>query len=173
MPNYRRAHQGPTFFFTVVTHRRQPLLCEPSVRQILRTVTLELRAQRPFEIDAWVLLPDHMHCIWTLPEGDLDYSARWGWLKKEVTKRIRMRPAIAGSARPSPWQKRFWEHRIRDTADYANHCDYIHFNPVRHRLVRQVSEWPWSTFHRFVSRGIYADTWGNGDVMIPDAVGHE
>ena len=173
MPNYRRAHQGPTFFFTVVTRGRRPLLCEPSVRQILRTVTLELRAQRPFAIDAWVLLPDHMHCIWTLPEADLVYSARWGWLKKEVTNRLCMRPEIAGSARPSPWQKRFWEHQIRDTADYANHCDYIHFNPVRHRLVRQVSEWPWSTFHRFVSRGIYADTWGNGDVMIPDAVGHE
>ena len=173
MPNYRRARCGSTFFFTVVARRRRPILCVPEVRHLLREVTLELRTRRPFEIDAWVLLPEHLHCIWTLPEGDRDFSARWGWLKKEVTRRLRAMPAHSRIADPSVWQNRFWEHRIRDEVDYARHCDYVHYNPVKHRLVNRVRDWPWSTFHRFVAQRIYPKTWGDTGVSIPNDVGRE
>lgn len=193
MPNYRRAREGQSYFFTVVTRDRQPVLCEAPVRRLLREVVQELKANRPFAIDAWVLVPDHLHCIWTLPEGDTDYSARWGWLKKEVTKRLRdlAAPVPAGTARPtvechsnagleslaaaspSLWQSRFWEHQIRDEWDFANHCDYIHYNPVKHGLVRRAGDWPWSTFHRFVRNGLYSGNWGEGEIRIPDYIGNE
>ena len=91
MPNYYRARDGTAYFFTVVTWQRQPILCEEPSRQVLREVIQELQLSHPFTIEAWVLLPDHLHCIWTLPEGDSNYSLRWGWLKKEFTKRIRDR----------------------------------------------------------------------------------
>ena len=173
MPNYRRARHGSTFFFTLVTRDRLPVLCDAPVRRLLRQAIGELRIQRPFQIDAWVLLPDHLHCIWTLPGNDPDYSARWGWVKKEVTKRLRLVPGMAGTARPTLWQPRFWEHMIRDEADFAAHCDYIHFNPVKHGLARSPREWPWSTFHRFVSEGVYPKTWGGDEVVIPDGIGNE
>mgnify|MGYP006283806045 CR=1 FL=1 len=194
MPNYRRAREGQSYFFTVVTHDRRPVLCEAPVRRLLREVVQELKARRPFAIDAWVLVPDHLHCIWTLPEGDTDYSARWGWLKKEVTKRLRdlAAPVPAGTARPtgecgphhgleslaaaaspSLWQRRFWEHQIRDERDFANHCDYIHYNPVKHGLVRCAGDWPWSTFRRFVRNGLYSENWGEGEIRIPDYIGNE
>ena len=173
MPDYRRVRDGSTFFFTVVARNRQPVLCHPAVKRQLRQSILDLRHQRPFQIDAWVLLPDHLHCIWTLPDADNDYSARWGWLKKEVTKQIRSLPELVEAAYPSLWQKRFWEHRFRDEADYAAHCDYIHLNPVKHGWVSRPADWPWSTFHRFVSEGIYTVAWGREDTVISDDVGNE
>jgi len=173
MPNYRRAHHGATFFFTLVTRNRLPVLSDEPVRRLLRQVIEELRVQRPFRIDAWVLLPDHLHCIWTLPESDPDYSARLGWLKKEVTKRSRLVPGMAGAARPTLWKPRFWEHMVRDEPDFAAHCDYIHFNPVKHGWARSPREWPWLTFHRFVSDGVYPESWGADEVIIPEGVGNE
>src|SRR3990170_4954648 len=87
MPNYRRAREGRTYFFTLVTHNRRPFLCSEENRTILRQIIEEVRLLKPFEIDAWVLLPDHLHCIWTLPEGDADYSKRWGLIKARFTKK--------------------------------------------------------------------------------------
>jgi putative transposase len=165
MPNYRRAHDGNTWFFTIVTQDRIPVLTQPEVRRILREVLSELRQVHPFRIQAWVLLPDHIHCIWRLPDQDSRYSMRLGWLKKEVTKRLHRAKSL--------WQPRFWEHQIRDDRDYAVHCDYIHYNPVKHRLVRTPHDWPWSTFHSFVRAGIYTPSWGSSEVVIPDEVGHE
>jgi len=138
MPNYYRARDGTAYFFTVVTWQRQPILCEEPSRRVLREVIQELQLSHPFTIEAWVLLPDHLHCIWTLPKGDSNYSLRWGWLKKEFTKRIRGRidTVCPTSSRQrhreaGVWQRRFWEHQLRDEADFAAHCDYIHSTTIR------------------------------------------
>jgi putative transposase len=165
MPNYRRARDGNTWFFTVVTQGRVPILTQPAVRLTLKEVLTELQRNSPFRVQAWVLLPDHIHCIWHLPENDSRYSMRWGWFKKEVTKRLHRGGSI--------WQARFWEHQVRNDRDYAAHCDYIHYNPVKHGLVLTPRDWPWSTFHRFMQMGIYAPSWGSEEVLLPDGVGHE
>jgi putative transposase len=125
------------------------------------------RLTRPFAVDAWVLLPDHMHCIWTLSEGDNDYSTRWAEIKRDVSSACRDRlhdPRLltrAGRQRNEStiWQRRFWEHQIRDEFDLEKHVDYIHFNPVKHGQVQEVGAWPYSTFHRYVRAGIYSDDW--------------
>ncbi len=177
MPNYRRSTlSGATYFFTVVTHRRQPILVNPESRTALRQVIEKVRQQHPFTIDAWVLLPDHMHCLWTLPESDADYSRRWGMIKAGFTKRVKplfQRDAWVGRSRQrhregTIWQRRFWEHQIRDEVDFQRHVDYIHFNPVKHGLVAEVNAWPYSTFHRYVREGIYSEDWGGG-FNVPDA----
>ena len=169
MPQYRRAkHLGGTYFFTVVTFRRRPLFAHEEARAILREGIRKVRQSYPFEIDAWVLLPDHMHCIWTLPPGDHDYSRRWGLIKSSFSKEAKplyhVSSWMSGSRRKhretTIWQRRFWEHQIRSDEDYRNHMDYIHFNPVKHGLSATVGDWPYSTFHRFVQAGIYSEDWG-------------
>jgi len=180
MPDYRRARDGRTYFFTVNTWKRQPILCREDARIILREVIQELRESRPFIVVAWVHLPDHVHCIWELPEDDVDYSMRWGWIKKEFTKRIRGTidtPQLTSSRlrhrEGGVWQRRFWEHQIRDDADLTAHCDYIHYNPVKHGLVKLPRDWPYSTFHQFVKRGIYPETWGGPMTDWPEGFGGE
>jgi putative transposase len=158
MPNYRRANQpGGTFFFTVVTYRRLPWLTQANSREILRRVIRRVRLEHPFTIDAWVLLPDHMHCIWTLPLEDADFSKRWGLIKAGFTREMKQ-----SSPQPerSFWQNRFWEHQIRDDLDFERHVDYIHYNPVKHGLVPNVNDWPYSTFHRYIRDGLYEPHWG-------------
>ena len=164
MPDYRRCRiPGGTYFFTVnLLERRSDLL----VRHIaaLRGAVRATRCQRPFHIDGWVVLPDHLHCLWILPVGYADYSNRWKAIK------IRFVHAIAPDERRSAvrakrgergiWQRRFWEHAIRDEEDYTRHMDYLHYNPVKHGWVRVVADWPYSTFHRWVKTGIYSPTWG-------------
>lgn len=172
MPNYRRDFSGRTYFFTLVSNQRRALLCESAIRLGLRDAITELRRGKPFEIDAWVLLPDHLHCIWTLPTGDHDYPARWGWLKKRLTQRARHEGLIDASG-VSLWQSRYWEHRIRDPRDFLAHCHYIHWNPVKHGLVSRVRDWPWSTFHRFVRIGRLPVDWGGAGIDLPADVGHE
>lgn len=172
MPNYRRDRDGRTYFFTVVSYRRQPILCDPRIRRILRVKIVELRRHRPFAIDAWVPLPDHLHCIWTMPDSDTDFSTRWAWLKKIATKAAAHCGVINRSG-TSLWQARFWEHRIRDEGDFQAHCDYIHWNPVRHGLVSHASDWPWPTFHRFVVEGLLPQDWGKGGVKIVTGIGRE
>jgi putative transposase len=176
MPNYRRLiTPGATYFFTVVTHFRQPILAKPESRAILRQVIDEVRQLHPFAIDAWVLLPDHMHCIWSLPVDDHDYSKRWGLIKAGFTKQAKpffhrdewMNESRRKHNERTVWQRRFWEHQIRDEVDFQRHVDYIHFNPVKHGLVSQVKVWPHSTFHRFVRGGIYTEDWG-GDFAAPN-----
>jgi putative transposase len=168
MPRYRRLTAGPTYFFTVVAYLRRPIFCDPSLRGALRQAICTVRISRPFAIDAWVLMPNHMHCIWTLPEGDLDYSKRWGEIKRYVSTACRGAlhdpHLLTGSGKKrresTIWQRRFWEHQIRDDEDFERHVDYVHFNPVKHGFVQKVVEWPHSTFHRYVRGGVYAQDWG-------------
>jgi putative transposase len=182
MPNYRRARDGRTYFFTAVTYNRRPFLCSEENRTILKQIIEEVRRSRPFEINAWVLLPDHLHCIWTLPEGDTDYSKRWGLIKAGFTKKAVVGRALPANQNPSRlqhrewfvWQRRFWEHRIRDEKDFEAHCNYIHYNPVKHGHVSAPSEWTYSTFHKFVKEGAYSMDWGSGaPVIVPDDIGNE
>ena len=142
-------------------------LCDVDVRRAVREGIRKARSARPFQIDAWVLLPDHLHCIWTLPEGDRDFAGRWATIKRHVTQRCRwlhreewMTSSKRRRKESTIWQRRYWEHLITDEADYRRHVDYLHFNPVKHDLVASVAEWPYSTFHRFVRQGIYSSDWG-------------
>jgi putative transposase len=181
MPRYRRAkHSGGTFFFTVVTCRRRPLFDQEEARQLLREAVRRVRTNNPFTIDAWVLLPNHMHCGWTLPPGDDRYSARWSLIKSLFSKEAKgyyhmsewMNDSKRKHRESTIWQRRFWEHQIRDEQDYRSHLDYIHFNPVKHGLVGRVGDWPLSTFHRYVRLGVYPEDWG-GDMgeMLEGAFG--
>jgi len=171
MPNYRRVKSaGGTFFFTVVTYRRQPILCDHEIRRVLRQAITSVRSTRPFTIDAWVLLPDHLHCIWTLPPDDDDFSVRWALIKREVSRSVEAeyrRPRLMTSSQVSHrdagiWQRRFWEHCIRDDVDFQRHLDYLHFNPVKHGVAGSPREWPFSTFNRLVEEGLYPADWAGG-----------
>ena len=170
MPNYRRAGiPGGTFFFTVVTYRRRVLFDQPESRDILREVVQTVRQRHPFIIHAWVLLPEHMHCIWTLPPEDPDFSTRWSLIKSGFSKRAQnfchiedwMNDSKRKHRESTIWQRRFWEHRIRSDEEYQAYMDYTHFNPVKHGLVQQVVDWPYSTFHRHVKQGTYPENWGS------------
>ena len=166
MPRYRRAFTGTTYFFTLVTFRRRPILCDDAVRLALRRAIEQVRARLPFDIDAMVLMPDHLHCIWTLPDGDTNFSLRWSQIKHGVSYSCRdlyvpVRSRSRLRQRTAPiWQRRFWEHRIRDQCDMERHMDYIHFNPVKHGLVGAAAEWPYSTFGRYVRERVYPAEWG-------------
>ena len=168
MPNYRRSNfGGGTYFFTVNTHRRQPFLTDPDVRAALKQGINQIRQTLPFAIDAWVLLPDHLHCIWSLPEGDADFSTRWRVIKTVVTQQCGERldnDALLSRRRvrkgqSTLWQQRFWEHLIRDERDFAAHVDYIHWNPVKHGHAQHVVDWPYSSFHRYVRNGVLPPAW--------------
>lgn len=166
MSRFRRAENGTTFFFTVVSYRRRPILCDTLIRTALRDAIRAVRVTRPFTIDGWVLLPDHLHCIWTLPPDDTDFSQRWSQIKRRVSYacngRYRVRGSVANIERGEStiWQKRFWEHRIRNEIDMQRHMDYLHFNPVKHGHVMHASAWPYSTFGRYVDSGMYGRDWG-------------
>ena len=151
MSHYRRSYiPGGTWFFTVNLQNRQSDLLIRHIDQ-LRAVTAAIKRKKPFLINAWVILPEHMHAIWTLPEGDTDYSGRWRDIKKAFTREL---------GRRGVWQPRFWEHTIRNQQDYRRHVDYIYMNPFKHGWVKQIQDWPFSTFHRDVRRGLYPDNWG-------------
>jgi putative transposase len=172
MPEYRRSFiPGGTFFFTVVTYNRSPILIQSDARRILRQAWLEVQCRFPFTTNALCLLPDHLHCIWTLPEYNANFSVRWKEIKRLFSKeygRIVKSNALLTPSREKRketaiWQRRFWEHTIRDEGDYNRHLDYIHYNPVKHSLVDQVRDWQWSSFHRYVRMGYYEKEWGRGD----------
>ncbi|HDT1383551.1 TPA: transposase [Klebsiella aerogenes] len=159
MSNYRRSYlPGGCWFFTVnLQNRHSDLLTRHIVH--LRAAIAWAKRKRPFQINSWVVLPEHMHCIWTLPEGDSDYSGRWREIKKSFTRAL---------AQSQIWQPRFWEHAIRNDEDYRRHMDYVYINPVKHRLVGRVSDWPYSTFHRDVRQGLYPEDWA-GHIAEMDA----
>ena len=168
MADYRRNRvPGGTYFFTVnLLERRKHLLVDQV--EALREAVRATKAKRRFHIDAWVVLPDHMHAVWTLPPGDGDYSGRWRAIKIAFTKALpatefRSATRLARGER-GIWQRRFWEHTIRDETDYAAHVDYVHINPVKHGLVSCLADWPYSSFHSFVARGIYSSDWAGGEV---------
>jgi putative transposase len=150
MPDYRRNRvPGGTFFFTVnLLDRRSNLLVAriDAVRDAVRQV----RARAPFHIDAWVVLPDHMHCLWTLPQGDADFPGRWRAIKTTFAKSLPIgeprSPIMTSRGERGIWQQRYWEHTIRDDRDFATHMDYTHFNPVKHGLVAHPADWPYSSF---------------------------
>ena len=180
MSNYRRARRGNTFFFTVVTYKRRPILCLEQSRALLSKVIRNVREAHPFSVEAWVLLPDHMHCIRQLPNGDTDYSMRWALIKKSFTSKAKAwldlpaaNPSRKRHREGAVWQRRFWEHMIRDERDFSAHCDYIHYNPVKHALVNAPKDWPHSTFHRFVKKGLYSRDWGATPLVIEPDIGRE
>jgi putative transposase len=167
MPQYIRSFvPGGTFFFTVtLLERRRKLLTENI--ENLREVFKAARRRRPFTIEAIVILPDHLHCIWTLPSGDADFSTRWHDIKARFAAQIatgeRLTSRRLKKGERGIWQRRFWEHVIRDEGDYERHVDYLHYNPVKHGHVTRVADWPYSSFLRYVQRGIYDLEWGADD----------
>ena len=214
---YRRAKiSGGTYFFTVVTYNRREILCIPANVDLLREVFRKVLIKHPFKIDAMVVLPDHLHCIWTLPPGDSDFSMRWrliknyfsrkcvgrvekqnqqnvGWVEPAKPNKIIMPQNVGWVELAKPnnhigsvqkqnqaqfttpsrlkkkeqpvWQRRFWEHFIRDDQDFISHVEYIHYNPVRHGLVTAPRDWKYSSFHRYVREGMYDPEWGAGIKM--------
>jgi putative transposase len=169
MSNYRRNRvPGGTYFFTVnLLDRKSDLLVRKM--ELFREVVKKVRHDKPFHIDAWVVLPDHLHCVWTLPPGDADYASRWKNIKTAFSKQIPASETLSDiQARLQErgiWQRRYWEHTVRDDRDYATHVDYCHINPLKHGLVAAVSDWPFSTFHRYVQAGVYPADWAG---VFPD-----
>jgi len=174
MSDYRRARiPGGTYFFTLVTYARRHFLTDPRCQTILADVIREVQLVHPFAVNAWVYLPEHWHCIWTLPVGDTDYSKRWGLIKVKFSRQAKLFLQEEGLCEEAAfphgpvaiWQKRFWEHVIRDDIDFRKHLDYIHYNPVKHGYVERVESWPYSSFHDYVAQGMYDDDWGVDESM--------
>jgi putative transposase len=167
MTDYRRNFiAGGTFFFTVnLEDRRLSLLTEYIVE--LRAAVREIRIRHPFTIDAMVVLPDHLHAVWTLSEGETNFSLLWRQIKSNFSRSLPVGERISNSraarGERGIWQRRYWEHTIRDENDFARHVDYVHINPLKHGLVSRVRDWPYSSFHRMVRLGVYPEDWA-GDV---------
>jgi putative transposase len=181
MPDYRRAYlPGGTFFLTLVTYHRQRLFAEPENVSRLRTAVAKTKIERPFDIVAAVVLPDHIHFLWTLPPDDCDYSGRVSRLKVLFTRSLRgyrsLPQNISASRRKhresDVWQRRFWERNVRDEKDLAQHLDYIHYNPVKHGLVSCPHLWTASSFQRWVEGERYRVDWGcvcgGRQAQVPD-----
>ncbi|AGG88708.1 MULTISPECIES: REP-associated tyrosine transposase [Rhodanobacter] len=168
---YRRARAtGGTYFFTVnLADRSSRLLIERI--DTLRQAVLTVKQRHPFEIVAWVVLPEHMHAVWTLPPGDADFSTRWLLIKAGFSRTIEHGETIRGSrlrkGERGIWQRRFWEHQIRNESDLARHVDYVHINPVKHGHVAKARDWPYSSIHRYIREGTVTADWG----CDPDRVG--
>ena len=168
MPSYRRWFRpGGMYFFTLVTAHRAPFLCTDLTRPILRDVLRIVQESRPFAIDAIVLLPDHIHMLMTLPPGDDDFATRLASIKAQFTRRYldaggrEHFQSVSRDRRGhrGVWQRRFWEHLIRDELDLERHVNYIHYNPIKHGLCECAHGWPYSTFAKWVKKGIYPTTW--------------
>jgi putative transposase len=181
MSDYRRWRvEGGTYFFTLVTYQRRQFLTSDIGRESLRGAFRRVCQLWPFKIVAIVLLPDHLHTVWELPRGDSDYSTRWRQIKSLASRamagRMNHTNAISASRRRRDekgiWQRRFYEHACRDEADLKRFVDYIHVNPVKHRLTDRVRDWPWSSFHRYVRLGEYSMDWGGGDQWYGDEFSH-
>lgn len=172
MPNYRRVWvPGGTYFFTVNLLERDRRLLVDRI-DVLRAAFSEARKARAFRIDAAVVMPDHLHCVWTLPTGDSDNATRWRHIKSTFSRALsageRRSTRRIAKAERGIWQRRYWEHLIRDERDLAAHIDYVHFNPVKHGHVTRVAEWPYSTFHRYVASGHLPVDWA-ADPSMKDA----
>jgi len=162
MVRYRRNFvPGGTYFFTVtLADRRSRALTEHIAA--LRHAVRRTRSSQPFSIDAIVVLPEHLHVVMTLPEGDADYPNRWRLIKRRFTDGVR-KSGVQVSRAPHDavalWQRRYWEHTIRDEKNFERHVDYIHFNPMKHHLVARVRDWPYSSFHHYVRQGVLPEDW--------------
>jgi len=168
MPEYRRAlvPRG-TFFLTVVTQHRASFLCDERARNALRRSIEQCRSAHPFDLEAIVLLPDHLHLMLKLPDDDPNFSVRVASIKANFTRSWLTAGGIETSQSSSReqhghrgvWQKRFWEHCVKDKPDWGEHLNYVHFNPVKHGLVTCPHLWPYSTFRKWVARGVYPPDW--------------
>jgi putative transposase len=167
---YRRIFvKGGTYFFTLVTYQRIKLFSDPANIVLYNQSLAYVQRRYPFNIIAQVILPDHIHTLWELPEGDLDYPIRWYLIKSHFSRKFskisnQPKSIRTGKGELTVWQRRYWEHTIRDDKDLDNHIDYIHFNPVHHGLVKTPAEWGCSTFDRFVQEGRYDPDW----TMVPN-----
>lgn len=167
MRHYLRMRaKGGTYFFTVnLAERRDNGLLVDQIGA-LRHAFRVTRAERPFELQAIVVLPDHLHCLWRLPDGDDDFSTRWRLIKSRFSRALPATERRTRSRRDQGerglWQRRYWEHLVGDDADFRHHLDYIHFNPVKHGYVHAAKDWPYSSFRQWVARGIYEGGWGGG-----------
>lgn len=179
--HYRRARTtGGTYFFTVVTHNRRKFLCTPENITLLRFAFKKVMERHPFTIDAIVVMPDHLHILWTLPDGDSNYSIRWSLIKREFSRSCNdeckgeLSASRVARKELAVWQHRFWEHEIRDEEDFERHADYIHYNPVKHGVAKLPSAWEYSSFHRYVREGVYPVDWGSGgEIIFCDSIGKE
>lgn len=167
MSDYRRVFlKGGTFFFTVVTYKRYPIFKEEWAIHLLKLCFQTIIKTHPFRVNAIVVLPDHLHTIWTLPDNEFDFSTRWKLIKGMFSRNYSApkSKAVSNSMRvrgeQGIWQRRFWEHAICDEDDFECHCDYIHYNPVKHGLVNAPIEWEHSSFRSFVEKGMYDVDWG-------------
>lgn len=178
--HYQRNYtKGATYFFTVVTFRRYPILTQPqSIKNLRQAIKSEMQ-RRPFQIDAIIILPDHIHTIWTLPPEESDYSTRWKNIKSTFTKTYPTKDHIKplGSRKQKKeqviWQRRFWEHRIRNEQDFENHINYIHYNPVKHSIVQNPTDWPYSSIHAYIKKGTLSPDWGTQSMNIDLNIGNE
>jgi putative transposase len=174
MRTYRRAHlPGAVYFFTVnLAERRGNDLLVRHV-DLLREAFRETKKNHPYDIEAICILPDHLHCIWRLPEGDDDFPTRWRLIKagfsRGLPKGERVSPSRTRKGERGIWQRRYWEHLIRDERDFANHVDYVHYNPVKHGHAARAWDWPYSSFRRMVGEGVYPREWAaDGEVLEAD-----
>jgi len=164
MPDFHRYRvPGGCYFFTVnLLERRGNTMLTDRI-DLLRDAVRRVGRTRPFSIDAWIVLPDHLHAVWTLPPGNDDFSTRWRLIKTFFARALPQAERLSRVRRADGergiWQRRFWEHAIRNEEDYAAHMDYVHFNPVKHGLVASPADWPYSTFRSCVSRGLYPHDW--------------
>ena len=171
---YRRSMaEGGTWFFTVnLADRRQDYLTRHI--DVLRQVVRQVRNRHPFEIVAMVVLPDHFHAVWALPQGDADYATRVALIKAAFSRNLpkveRIRESRERKRERGIWQRRYWEHQIRDAADLQAHVDYIHYNPVKHGHVERVADWPYSSFHRYVRHGWLPADWAGESVAMVEGI---
>jgi putative transposase len=181
MSQYRRSYvPGGVFFLTLVTYQRIPIFSEVENISLLRKAIAKMRNEKPFDITAAVVLPDHLHFIWSLPPDDSNYSQRVSRLKVLFTRSLLRKRSLSVEISPSRrkhresnvWQRRFWEHTISDEHDLHRHLDYIHYNPVKHGLVSCPHLWEYSSFRKWVKQGKYSLYWGccceNNLAEIPD-----
>jgi putative transposase len=165
---------GATYFFTLNLLNRQSELLIQHINE-LRIAYRKTQHTMPFTLDAMVVLPEHLHMLMTLPEGDQDYPKRISCLKGLFSRQIPRSESVNESrthkGERGIWQRRYWEHRIRDALDFQRHVDYIHYNPVKHGHAQQVRDWQYSTFHRYVREGFYSIDWASEICMEFDGIG--
>lgn len=177
---YRRVFSsGGTYFFTLVAYKRRALFTKPEAVEMLRQAFRYTMRRNPFTIVASVILPEHMHFIWTLPSESSDYSTRWRLIKSHFTRHwcpagmVSERASRVRKDEKDVWQPRFWEHLIRDEVDLSRHVEYVHYNPVKHGLVKSAGEWEYSSFRKYVRDGLYAEDWGSDGKVWPGREGME
>jgi len=177
---YRRAFvPGGSYFFTVVTERRQKIFIDDKNVEILRQAFKNVMKKYPFTIDAAVILPEHLHFVWTLPSNDTDFSTRWRLIKTWFTKHceyesiIKLNNSQITRDEKNIWQHRYWEHLLRDELDFEQHINYVHYNPVKHGYVSKPIDWEYSSFYKYVEENIISSNWGKSEICFSDDIGNE